>query len=180
MADLDMFEEFGTDPFDAPIPGESLTADPSNPKPWEQPPEFTDVNEALKELFLLMTDDDYYIELLELIRNDMPLDMLTQTILFQGYMLGKWNTDLMLLLIEPTLYLLIGLAEHNRIFDYVVYTEEKDDLEEYELKEMIDDDIARMKRKPRPDANKNIENVLPESLLSQVRSAPMAAEMGEE
>ena len=38
-------EGLSADPFDRPIPGQSLT---STPKawPWENPPEFTDVDEA--------------------------------------------------------------------------------------------------------------------------------------
>ena len=33
-------EEAGINPFNAPIPGESLTTSPDNPKAWERPPEF--------------------------------------------------------------------------------------------------------------------------------------------
>ena len=36
------FDEVGVNPFNAPVPGESLTASPDTPKSWERPPEFTD------------------------------------------------------------------------------------------------------------------------------------------
>ena len=34
-----------SNPFDAPVPGQSLTDTPGN-YPWEHPPQFTDLNEA--------------------------------------------------------------------------------------------------------------------------------------
>ena len=57
MAELDktkpnQFEEAGMNPFNAPIPGESLTQDPNQKFPWEQPPEITDVDTAIKEVFI--------------------------------------------------------------------------------------------------------------------------------
>ena len=38
------FEETGRNPFNAPIPGESLTQNPDQKFPWEQPPEINDVD----------------------------------------------------------------------------------------------------------------------------------------
>ena len=35
-----------------PIPGQSLTRDPENPLPFEQPPQFVDKTDALEYLFL--------------------------------------------------------------------------------------------------------------------------------
>jgi len=34
-----------------PIPGSSLTSDPDNPAPYERPPEYTNVHEALSGFF---------------------------------------------------------------------------------------------------------------------------------
>jgi len=176
----DMYNNFPTDPFDAPIPGESLTGDPENRQAWERPPQYTDINEALQDTFLELTSEEIYEDLLDQIRDGFPLDELTQYILFKGYSAGYWTTDLMLLMAEPVLYLLIALAEHNEIFDYVVYDGEEDELEDEEAVELIDDDANRMapkRTKMKPEMDKRIEDVVPGSLLSQIKPA---APMGEE
>jgi hypothetical protein len=175
MADLSIYEQSGTDPFDAPIPGESLTEDPRTQKPWERPPEYTNVDDAIKDIFMRITDEAVYSDLMEAIRGRTPLDMIAQTLLFKGYMNGKFTTDLMLILIEPTLYLLMLLAEHNKIYDYLVYAEEEEDLNEEEQIELMNDDMQRMRPKPQVSAEK-AERMVPDSLLAQVRSAPMVGE----
>ena len=40
--------------FNAPIPGESLTASPSTPNAWERPPQYTDEDRAMEELYLVI------------------------------------------------------------------------------------------------------------------------------
>jgi hypothetical protein len=174
----DTYEANGIDPFDAPIPGESLTSDPNTPRAWERPPEFTDVNEALKDIFIQITEDGTYQDFLDMMREEVPLDMITQTILFRGYMVGKWNTDMMFLLVEPTLYLLIALAEQNGINDYLVYAEENDEFSDEELKTMVNEDIERMKPRAPKKPMKVPEEVVPNSLLSNIK--PAKAMEGEE
>ena len=56
------FEEEAISPFNAPIPGESLTASPDNAKSWERPPEFTDEEQAtsiLRGTIVRVTDAPY-------------------------------------------------------------------------------------------------------------------------
>ena len=184
MANENFFEEYGgVDPFDAPIPGESLTSDANDVKPWEKPPEFTDVNVALQETFLQITEPDFYGDLMDMIRDGIPLDQITQVILFQGYYTGKWNTDLMMLLAEPVMYMVISLAEHNGIYDYTVYEGEEDDMEDEEAAQFISDDADRMapkRSKLSVAMNKRKEDVLPGSLLAQIEEVPTENMTGEE
>jgi hypothetical protein len=175
----EMYDNIGMDPFDSPVPGESLTNNPDQRYPWERPPKYTDINEALQDTFLELTSEEIYSDLLDQIRSGMPLDELTQYIIFKGYSAGYWTTDLMLLLAEPVLYILIALAEHNGIFDYTVYDGEQDELEDNEAVELIEDDAARMKPKKSKmsQAMGNVKDVVPDSLLSMIEQAPV---MGEE
>ena len=121
------FDEAGINPFNAPIPGESLTASPDNKKAWERPPEYTNEDDAMKEIYLLLTEQDKLKQLINTIDDGVPLDEIAQVILYKGYTEGKYNPDLMLLLIEPTLYLLISIADYAEIKDYVLYTGEDND-----------------------------------------------------
>ena len=120
-------EEAGINPFNAPIPGESLTTSPDNPKAWERPPEFADDDEAMQEIYLLLTEQDKLRELINIMNEGIPLDEIAQVVLYKGYTSGKFNPDVMLMLIEPTIYLLIAIADYAEIKDYTLYEGEEDD-----------------------------------------------------
>jgi hypothetical protein len=167
------FDEAGINPFNAPIPGESLTASPDNKKAWERPPEYTNEDEAMKALYLILTEQEKLKQLINIINDGVPLDEIAQVILYKGYTEGKYNPDLMLLLIEPTLYLLISIADYAEIKDYVLYTGEEDDPDT----ELPEDDITpidmdgdgipdkvkpEMKREPRAES-------VSASLLSRIK-----------
>ena len=132
------FDEAGINPFNAPIPGESLTASPSTPKSWERPPEYTDEDKAMKALYFILTEQEKLKQLINIINDGVPLDEIAQVVLYKGYTEGKYNPDLMLLLIEPTLYLLISIADYAEIKDYVLYTGEDNDPDT----ELPEDDIT--------------------------------------
>jgi hypothetical protein len=157
------FDEEGINPFNAPIPGESLTASPDNKKAWERPPEYTDEDDAMKAIYLILTEQEKLKQLINIINDGVPLDEIAQVVLYKGYTEGKYNPDLMLLLIEPTLYLLISIADYAEIKDYVLYTGEEDDPDT----ELPEDDITpidmdgdgipdkvkpEMKREPRAES----------------------------
>jgi len=124
------FDEVGVNPFNAPIPGESLTASPDTPKAWERPPQYTDEDEAMRAVYMELTNLSTLKELIKLIDNGIPLDEIAQVVLYKGYTEGKYTPDLMLLLIEPTIYLLISIADYAQITDYVLYEDEEEDTEE--------------------------------------------------
>ncbi len=121
------FDEVGVNPFNAPIPGESLTSSPENPKAWERPPEYTDQDEAMMAVYMVLTEEETLRNLVGVISEGIPLDELAQVILYKGYTEGKYTPDMMLMLAEPTIYLLIAIADYAEIKDYVLYNEEDED-----------------------------------------------------
>ena len=92
-------------------------------------------------------------------RDKVPIDMIAQVYLFKGFQDGKWSVDLMLLLIEPTIYILMWLAEQAGVTDAVLDSD-GDNWEEEEdmLRTDIKEDISRMKPEPK----------MPDSLLSKM------------
>ena len=125
MADLDKtqpnkFEQAGRNPFNAPMPGESLTQSPDQKFPWEQPASINKVDDAIKEIFINITEKDTLVELLNILNNGQPVDEIAQVIAHRGVTAGKFNPDLMLLLLEPLMYLIIAIAEEYEI-DPVLY-----------------------------------------------------------
>lgn len=117
---------------DRPVPGQSLTNDPKNPQPFERKPEFTSIHSASEYMFGTIIDEDNYVPLMQAVAGGEPLSELAQVLLFQGFQDGKWNPDLMLLLIEPTIYMFLALAEKIDV-DPVIYRDE--DLDEMEDEE---------------------------------------------
>ena len=113
-----------------PIPGQSLTSDPNNPSPYEQPPEYTSIHEACEFLFSNFIEEETYATLMSLLDDGMPVMDIVQTTLFTGFSEGKWNPDLMMLLIEPTAYMLLALAERAEIDPIIYRDEEEDEMDE--------------------------------------------------
>ena len=157
---------------DRPIPGESLTNDPENPYPWEKPTEFTNVVKASEYLFEILTEEETYVTMMTAIEDGTPVMDIAQVFLFQGFNQGKWNPDLMLLLIEPATYILMALAERAGI-DYKLYTdEEKEDEAEAEL---LGVNIAQekfSKIKQAKGSMKVPEGILPASIEEKIEELP--------
>lgn len=109
-----------------PVPGESLTGDPDAPRPWENPPRFSSVVEASEFIFGEFTDEDLYPVILDAMDDQIPIMDITRFILFKGFTDGLWSPDLLLLLIEPTAYILLALAE-RALVDPIIYHEEGED-----------------------------------------------------
>ena len=110
-----------------PIPGSSLTNSPDAPYAWEQPPQFVELQPAIDALFLELTEPEAYHSSMDLVKNGVPIADIAQVILTDGFQKGMWNPDLMLLLIEPTMYMLIAFAEKAGIQDYVTYQGEENE-----------------------------------------------------
>jgi len=161
--------------FDAPIPGESLTSSPDNAKSWERPPQYVNEDRAMEALYLLLTDQDKLPSLINLIDSGTPIDEIAQIILYQGYTAGQYNPDLMLTMIEPTIYLLISIADYAEIKDYVLYEGEEDDPDT----EIPGDDVTPVdmdedgipdKTTDEPRITKPDEDAVSESLLSRIKT----------
>lgn len=108
-----------------PIPGQSLTNNPEQPYKWEQPPEFVNTKEASLYVFSVLTTPETVPNLLESVANGVGIVDLASIVLYSGFLEGKWNPDLMTLLMEPTMYMIIALAEKANI-KYVVDTGDDD------------------------------------------------------
>ena len=107
-----------------PLPGESLTEDPDVEQSYTGSTEFVVAQEAIDYIFDQMTQEENYIPLMDSIVEGTTIMEATRLILFSGFNEGKFNPDLMLLLVEPVAYMIMGLAERAGI-EYVV--QEDDD-----------------------------------------------------
>lgn len=154
-----------------PIPGQSLTSDPNNPAPYEKPPQFTTIHEASEFLFEKFIDADTYTDLMTVLDDGVPIMDVVQTTLFAGFSEGKWNPDLLMLLVEPTAYMLLGLAERADI-DPIIYRGQQED----EFDEDYDSDLSPQQEKLRMLAKSldvsKVEEELPQEMVTKIEAMP--------
>ena len=93
------------------IPGQSLTNDPNQPYNWERPTEYTNPREAMLYVFETLTVPETTTNVLLSISNGVGVMDIASITLYSGFLEGKWSPDLMLLLMEPTMYMIMALAE---------------------------------------------------------------------
>ena len=171
-----------------PIPGQSLTNDPESPLPFEGPPVFTKKKEATEEIFSNLIREDVYPQVIEGLLNGIPVMDMTKVVLFEGFRQGKWNPDLFTLLIEPTAYMIMALAERAEV-DYRVDNDVEPDPEVEKTQvdkrfEVVRQSLKNPKIKkgvlPK-EIEKKIDNMPePESLLSRKRTRVQDSDYAEE
>ena len=111
-----------------PIPGQSLTNDPEKPDLYEQAPEFVSVHGASEYMFGKLIEPDVYTSIMNAVGDGTAIMDIAQTLLFVEFQEGKFNPDLMFMLVEPVAYMIIALAEKLDL-PMVIYRGEEEDEE---------------------------------------------------
>ena len=138
--------------FEAPVAGQSLTKDPENPYPWEKAPEMTSVKVATEKIFFDLLKEDNLTTVASLMSQKTPVVDVANLLLTAGFQKGKWNPDMMLNLLEPTMYMLMAIAEKAGI-DPVLTRDDADVIiEDDEDKSLQDLENSRQQ----------VRNVIPE------------------
>ena len=158
-----------------PIPGQSLTNDPDQRYPWESPPEYTDYKQALNFIADQLLYKEVYVPMMKGIGAGVPITDITLQMLQAGFEQGKWNPDLLMMLIEPTVYTLMALAEKANI-QYRINGDEEEDMDEDDEK-----DIQMMKQKNLQELvktkvsqeSKVPSGVVPREILKQIDNMEM-------
>ena len=94
-----------------PIPGQSLTYSPDKQLPFDCPTVHTELAPAIEALIVMLCEPEGFHLIVNALRDGLPVGEMAEQILFEGFSQGQWNPDLMLLLVEPTMYILIALAD---------------------------------------------------------------------
>ena len=103
------YKEGVGNPFDAPVPGQSLTDTPGN-YPWEHPPQFTDPEEASEYIWQMLHRKELTEQLIGLLDAGIPVEALGRTILFAGFMEGKFSPDLAFIITEPVMKMIAAIG----------------------------------------------------------------------
>ena len=174
-----------------PIPGQSLTKPVDQKYKWESPPEIVEPKKAMYAIFTALTEKEATTNLLLSISNGVGVIDLASIVLYSGYLEGKWNHHLMALLMEPTMYMIMALAERADI-KYVLESGDGEDTEMSpdEQVGVLNNSLEQMKKSvvgkvsdaavPR-EIRKMVEEVeIPQGLLDRVKQEKGLLDRGEE
>jgi len=173
-------EEYNQEAVDAfaktgrPIPGQSLTANPDEPRPFEGQPEFTNFKEALDYTAAELLLEENYMPVVLALGDGVPVTDLAMQIGYVGFREGKWNPDLMIMLMEPLMYLLMALAEKADI-EYRINNEDDEDDEATEsiLEEKAKNIAETLRAK---EVGKVPEGALPSDIVEKIESLDIPQE----
>lgn len=168
-------EEYNQEAVDAfvntgrPIPGQSLASNPDEPRPFEGPPEFTNFKEALDYTVVELLEPEAYLSLMGAVGDNVPILDLVMQITYVGFREGKWNPDLMLMLIEPLIFVLMSLAEKAGI-EYRIDSED-DDEDDDTLFEERAKNIADVAKEKLQNSNKSPSGLINQEILQKIEEA---------
>ena len=106
---MDQFKEAENNPFDAPVPGQSLTDKPGN-YPWEHPPQFTDPEEATEFIWQTLHTEEFMEQVIGMLDAGVPIEAITRVIVFGGFVEGKFTPDVGFLITEPVMKMLMAIG----------------------------------------------------------------------
>lgn len=148
MADPNIF-------LNAPIPGQSLTLEPGS-VPWEQPPQYTTLAEVVKFYTEKIDDPDLILELLDLLKRDIPILTIVNTLTKSSLMYGYHTVDVGFLVTPILVEMIKTIAELNDV-PYIVSTEDRNKKERIDpraIKELIDEMKKTVTANPETVVNK--------------------------
>ena len=155
-----------------PIPGQSLTANPDEPRPFEGQPDFTNFKEALDYTAAELLLEENYTPMVLAIADGIPITDLAMQIGYVGFREGKWNPDLMMMLMEPLMYLLMALAEKADV-EYRIDDEDDEDDEDSILEDKVRNIAETLRAK---EVGKVPEGALPSDIVEKIESLDIPQE----
>jgi hypothetical protein len=158
------------------IPGQSLVNSPEQKYPWESPPQFSNPRIAVKEILNVLLQPEAVKSTVKALSEGASVGDLAMAVTYANFVEGKINPDVMLLAMEPVMYLIMAIGEEANI-KYNIDGDDIDEPDEVEVQQKLDelDNVFKQikgdmsKRDEKPENLK--EGVVDNSLLQQVQEA---------
>jgi hypothetical protein len=131
------------------IPGMSLTSEPGN-RPWEQPPQFVELDDVVAFYVEKMTEGEVVDSLLEAMRNDAALVDIASTLIKGGVLNGVHSIDAGFLVLPIIVELMQTIGDMNDV-GYIVESEDyrkATEVDEETAKEVLASAVAEVKAAP--------------------------------
>ena len=148
---------------DAPIPGQSLTHE-LGARPWQQPAQYTTVEDALDYYIPRLESDEVSQQLLDVLEMGIPVTTVANTMQLGSVMEGKHSVDVGMLIL-PVLVELIMLIADSAGVEYTTGLEKDKEIRG----SLVDVAVAQFKEEQEKDDTVDKEG-----------SEPMLAQMKEE
>ena len=111
---MDKFREAENNPFDAPVPGQSLTDKPGN-YPWEHAPQYTDTAEAADYVWDKLSQPEFAEQVIAMLDAGIPVEAIGRIIIFAGFTEGKWTPDVAFIIAEPVMKMIAAVGIHGNV-----------------------------------------------------------------
>ena len=150
------YEQGVGDTFDSPDPGQSLTDTPGN-YPWEHPPQFTDPEEVTEYLWVTMHQKQLTEQLIGMLDAGVPVEAIGRTILFAGFMEGKFSPDLAFIITEPVMKMIAAIGLQGGVEKIVFSLEDltnKKQIREITKLKMAKEKVAEITESTQADIKK--------------------------
>jgi len=110
----EIFKEADQNPFDAPIPGQSLTNEPGN-SAWEHPPKYVTVDDAMNFVMKKLGNVSMAEQILIMLKAKIPAEAITRLIIFGGFTEGKWTVDVATLMTPLVMQLIVAMGMRAKV-----------------------------------------------------------------
>ena len=100
--------------FNRPIPGQSLTA-PLGDRPWQTPPQYTTVEEALDYYIPRLDSDEVSSQLIDVMEMGIPVTDIANTMQLAGVLEGKHTVDVGMLILPVLVELIMLIGDAAKI-----------------------------------------------------------------
>jgi len=161
------------------IPGQSLVNDPSQPYPWEQPPEFANPKDALDYMTGVIFQPEAMQQIVQALANGAAVADIAMVMLYTKFTEGKFNPDVLMLLAEPVMYVVMAIGEEANIKYNIGDSNDLDELDEEDNQEEFDkqinefrtvfDDIKNGTMKKGMEPSKITSGAVPQNILDKVK-----------
>jgi hypothetical protein len=139
--------------FDAPIPGQSLTA-PLGGRPWQSPPQYTTVEEALDYYLPRLANDEVIAQLMDTLEMGVPVTVIANTMQLASVMEGKHTVDVGMLVVPVLIEMILYLAEQNDV-EYVM----GDDKPQKVRKTLVDKAVLKLEDLKEKGSDEKLESL---------------------
>lgn len=110
----------------APIPGESLTGKLGSAN-WENPPQFSTPEEALEYIWQKITKPKNVAKMSIVLETGVPVEAMARTIVFNGFVDGRWTPDVGLLIAPIVFNMVYVIAKKSNTRNIILRNQLQDD-----------------------------------------------------
>ena len=132
----------------SPIPGASLTRGKDERYHWERPPQFASAVDALGDIESRLLTEEGMAGVLRNLINGYTVTDLTNVMLYNDFLQGKYTPDVMLQVYEPTAVMIMAIGEKGRV-NFKIDDEadpEEEDMAEDQMRDLNNKVLPQMKK----------------------------------